>query len=53
MPLIIQGEGNVEVRSKHSCRVEFQVLDTATGKVKRMRSSAMHIDNNTKKERER
>lgn len=53
MPLIIQGEGNVEVRSKHSCRVEFQVLDTATGKVKRMRSGTMHIDSNTKKERER
>ena len=53
MTLIIQGEGNVEVRSKRSCRVEFQVLDTATGKVKRMRSNAMRINSNTKKERER
>lgn len=53
MPLIVQGEGNVEVRSKHSCRVEFQVLNTATGKVERMRSGSMHIESNTKKERER
>ena len=52
MALRIQGEGSVEMRGPHSCRVEFQVFDTITGETKRRRKT-FRVDGATKKERER
>lgn len=48
----VKGSGSAEFRGPHSCRVEFQVENTATGKIKRERKT-FSVNAHTKKEKER
>ena len=48
----VKGSGTAEFRGEHSCRVEFQVENTATGQIKRERKT-FQVNAHTKKEKER
>ena len=39
MALKIKNNGTAEFRGKSSCRVSFQVLNTATGEIERVRKT--------------
>ena len=52
MALVIKNNGSAEFRGKNSCRVEFQVLNTATGEITRERKT-YHVKGLTKAERGR
>ena len=48
----VRGSGTAEFRGEHSCRVEFQVQNEATGQIKRERKT-FQVKSKTKKEKER
>ena len=48
----VKGSGTAEFRGEHSCRVEFQVENTATGVIRRERKT-FQVSAHTKKEKER
>ena len=50
--LIVKGEGSVEFRGKHSCRVEFQVQNAATGETDTKRKT-MRVKSHSKAEKSR
>lgn len=52
MALVVKNNGSTEWRGKNSCRVEFQVENTATGEITRMRKT-FRVDAQTKKEKGR
>ena len=52
MAWIVKGDGCAEFRGKSSCRVEFQVQNTATGETRRERKT-MSVARKTKKEKNR
>lgn len=52
MALVIKNNGSAEFRGKNSCRVEFQVLNTATGEITRERKT-YHVKALTKAEKGR
>ena len=47
MALTIKNNGTAEFRGKNSCRVSFQVLNTATGEIERVRKT-FHVKSLTK-----
>lgn len=52
MAWVIKGEGTAEMRGKNSCRVEFQLVNTATGETRRARKT-MRVERPTKAEKGR
>ena len=52
MAWIVKGDGTAEFRGEHSCRVEFQLENTATGEIKRERKT-MRVESKTRKEKNR
>lgn len=52
MALTIKNNGTAEFRGKNSCRVSFQVLNTATGEIERVRKT-FHVKSLTKAEKGR
>ena len=52
MAWVIKGEGTAEFRGEHSCRVEFQMMNTTTGETCRKRKT-MRIERKTKSEKGR
>lgn len=52
MALAIKNNGTAEFRGKNSCRVSFQVLNTATGEIERVRKT-FHVKARTKAEKGR
>lgn len=52
MAWVIKGEGTAEFRGEHSCRVEFQLLNTATDETRRERKT-MRVERRTQAEKKR
>lgn len=52
MAWVVKGDGTAEFRGQHSCRVEFQLENTATGEIKRERKT-IRIESRTKREKAR
>lgn len=52
MAWIIKGSGTAEFRGEHSCRVEFQLVNTVTGETRRERKT-MRVERKTKQEKNR